>query len=118
MAAALQAADVAAVPSVVDRAGNVDGLPNALLEALAAGRPVIASRVAGIPDVVTHGRDGLLVAPKDVAGLAAAVLRLRDDAALRARLGSAARRTRRTRCPGGRGLGVRACYRQAIAHAR
>lgn len=119
MAAALQAADVAAVPSVVDRAGNVDGLPNALLEALAAGRPVIASRVAGIPDVVTDGQDGLLVAPKDVAGLAAALLRLRDDAALRARLGSAARRTATGTLSWEAAVsGFEACYRQAIAHAR
>lgn len=118
MAAALQAADVAVVPSVVDRAGNVDGLPNALLEALAAGRPVIASRVAGIPDVVTDGEDGLLVAPKDVAGLAGALTRLRDDDALRARLGAAARRTvTRTLSWEAAIDAFETCYRQAIAHA-
>ena len=79
------------VPSVVDRAGNVDGLPNVLLEAMAAGRAVIASRVAGIPDVVTDGVDGILVEEKDVAGLAAALARLAGDPALRQRLGASAR---------------------------
>jgi len=91
VAAALAAADVVVVPSVVDRAGNVDGLPNVLLEAMAAGRAVIASRVAGIPDVVTDGVDGVLVEEKDVAGLAAALARLDGDRALRQRLGTAAR---------------------------
>jgi glycosyltransferase involved in cell wall biosynthesis len=91
--AALAAADVVAVPSVVDRAGNVDGLPNVLLEAMAAGRAVVASRVAGIPDVVRDGVNGLLVPPGDVAALRAALQRLADDGALRARLGAAARAT-------------------------
>ena len=92
MAAALAAADVVAIPSVVDRAGNVDGLPNALLEALAAGRPIVASRLAGIPDVVSDDREALLVPPKDPRALAAALGRLRDEPATRARLGAAARR--------------------------
>jgi glycosyltransferase involved in cell wall biosynthesis len=118
MAAALQAADVAVVPSVIDRAGNVDGLPNALLEALASGRAVVASRVAGIPDVVTDGQDGLLVEPRDVDGLAAALARLRDDPALRARLGAAARRTVAERLSWGAAIeAFEDCYRQAIAHA-
>jgi len=117
MAAALQAADVAVVPSVIDRAGNVDGLPNALLEALAAGRPVVASRVAGIPDVVTDGQDGLLVAPTAVGELAAALARLRDDPALRARLGAAARRSvTRTLSWDANVSAFEDCYRQAIAH--
>jgi glycosyltransferase involved in cell wall biosynthesis len=93
MAAALAAADVAVVPSVVDRAGNVDGLPNALLEALAAGRPVVASRVAGIPDVVEDERNGLLVPEKDAAALAAALRRLATEPLTRARLAAAARET-------------------------
>ena len=46
---ALRCADIVAVPSVVDSGGNVDGLPNALLEAMAAGTAIVASRVAGIP---------------------------------------------------------------------
>ena len=92
MAAALAAADIVVVPSVVDRAGNVDGLPNVLLEAMAAGRAVIASRVAGIPDVVTDGVDGILVERGGRrAALAAALARLAGDPALRQRLGASAR---------------------------
>lgn len=93
VAAAMAAADVVAVPSVVDAAGNVDGLPNTLLEAMAAGRAVVASRVAGIPDVVVDGVNGLLVPPGDVPALRAALRRLITDDALRARLGAAARAT-------------------------
>lgn len=118
MAAALQAADVAVVPSVVDRAGNVDGLPNALLEAMAAGRAVVASRVAGIPDVVTDGKDGLLTPARDAIALQAALVRLRDDAALRERLGRAARTTvAETLSWGSAARAFEDCYRQAIAHA-
>lgn len=97
MAAALASADVAVVPSVVDRAGNVDGLPNALLEALAAGRPIVASRVAGIPDVITHERNGLLVPEKDATALAVALRRLAAEPETRARLSAAARDTAVTR---------------------
>jgi glycosyltransferase involved in cell wall biosynthesis len=92
MAAAIASADVVAVPSVVDHAGNVDGLPNALLEALAAGRPVVASRVAGIPDVVEDGRNGLLVPERDPAALARALERLRREPDTRRALGDEARR--------------------------
>jgi glycosyltransferase involved in cell wall biosynthesis len=93
VAATLAVADIVVVPSVVDRAGNVDGLPNVLLEAMAAGRAVIASRVAGIPDVVTDGVDGVLVPPGDPIALAEALARLAGDPALRQRLGAAARAT-------------------------
>ena len=92
IAAALAAADVVVVPSIVDEAGNVDGLPNALLEALAAGRPLIATRVGGIPDVVEDGVNGILVGEKDPAGLAAALERLVREPETRARLGAEARR--------------------------
>jgi glycosyltransferase involved in cell wall biosynthesis len=92
VAEALAAADVVAVPSVVDGAGNVDGLPNVLLEALAAGRPVVATRVAGIPDVVEHAANGLLVAPRKPDELAAALALLGREPQTRARLGHEARR--------------------------
>jgi glycosyltransferase involved in cell wall biosynthesis len=91
VAEALGAADIVVVPSVVDRAGNVDGLPNVLLEAMSAGRAVIASRVAGIPDVIEDGVTGVLVPPGDAPALAAAMRRLAADPAERRRLGDAAR---------------------------
>jgi glycosyltransferase involved in cell wall biosynthesis len=90
---ALYAADVVCIPSVVDRAGNVDGLPNTLLEALAAGRAVVASRVAGIPDLVEHDVTGLLVPPNDPGALCAALERLQREPATRSRLARAARAT-------------------------
>jgi glycosyltransferase involved in cell wall biosynthesis len=87
----LAAADAVAVPSVRDERGNVDGLPNVLLEAMAAGRPIVASRIGGIPDVVEDERNGLLVPPADATALAAALRRLREDIDLRSRVASAAR---------------------------
>ena len=78
------------MPSVIDSKGNVDGLPNALLEAMAAGRAIVASRVAGIPDVVTHGVEGLLAAPGDAAALRETILALSSNKAMRASLGAAA----------------------------
>jgi glycosyltransferase involved in cell wall biosynthesis len=90
-ASALAAADVVVVPSVVDSGGNVDGLPNTLLEAMAAGRPIVASRVAGIPDVIADERNGLLVPPKDPSALSAALRRLLREPETRERLARAAR---------------------------
>jgi glycosyltransferase involved in cell wall biosynthesis len=80
--------DVVAVPSVVDQAGNVDGLPLVLEEAMASGLPVVASRVAGIPDIVTDGVNGLLVPGGDVEALSQALIRVLQDSQLRARLGA------------------------------
>jgi glycosyltransferase involved in cell wall biosynthesis len=92
VAAALAEADVVVVPSVVDRAGNVDGLPNALLEGLATGRPVVATQAGGIPDVVAHDVNGLLVPPGDPDALAHALRRLIREPQTRERLGAEARR--------------------------
>lgn len=70
------AAHIVVVPSVVDRDGDRDGLPNVLLEALAAGRPVLASDVAAISSAVTDGESGLLTPSGDVGALASALNRL------------------------------------------
>lgn len=91
MAQALAAADVVVVPSLIDSAGNVDGLPNSLLEALSAGCAVVASQVAGIPEVVREGENGLLVPGNSAPALRAALTRLAQSPALRRDLGEAAR---------------------------
>jgi glycosyltransferase involved in cell wall biosynthesis len=69
-----------------------ESLPLAVLEAMRAGLPVLASEVGGVGEAVTHGRNGLLVAPGDDVGLVAALRALLTDAELRARLGEAGRR--------------------------
>lgn len=65
--------------------------PNSVLEAMAVARPVIASRVGGVADILTHEVNGLLVTPGDVDGFAAALTRLTADGALQTRLGAAGR---------------------------
>ncbi len=87
----ISAADVYAVPSIRDQKGNVDGLPNALLEGMAAARPIVASRIAGIPDVITDGVHGLLTPERDAQAIAAAVSRLLADRPFAAQVGAAAR---------------------------
>ena len=89
--AIVEAADVVVQPSIVLPSGKTEGIPVALMEALAAERAVVASEVSGIPELVVDGVTGLLVAPGDAAALAHAIERLLDDPALRARLGSAGR---------------------------
>jgi len=64
-----------------------EGLGVAVLEAMAAGKPVIASRVGGLPELVADGETGLLVAPKNVEGLADAIARLADDKSLAREMG-------------------------------
>jgi glycosyltransferase involved in cell wall biosynthesis len=87
----VSAADVYVVPSIHDQGGNVDGLPNALLEGMGAARPIVASCVAGIPEVIVDGQHGLLTPERDSGALVAAIGRLLDDRALGQRLGMAAR---------------------------
>jgi glycosyltransferase involved in cell wall biosynthesis len=74
-----------------------EGLSQSLLEAMALGKPVIASAAAGNLDLVTHGADGLLVRPLDPADWAAAIDRVLTEPGLAARLGACARDTARER---------------------
>jgi glycosyltransferase involved in cell wall biosynthesis len=67
-----------------------EGLPRALVEAAAAGRPIVTSDIAGCREVVRDGQEGFLIAPRDVDAAARALVRLAQDAPLRARLGAAA----------------------------
>ena len=90
VAASMRDADCLVVPSIVDARGETEGMPVVILEAFAAGVPVIASRVSGIPDVVEDNRAGLLVAPGDSAALADAIIQIAAPG-VRARLAEGAR---------------------------
>ncbi|MBS0582361.1 MAG: glycosyltransferase [Proteobacteria bacterium] len=89
--AALYAAQVFALPSVVAADGNRDGIPVALMEAMAAGAPSVSTTVSGIPELIEHGQSGLLVAAGDARALADALARVLDDHALADTLASTAR---------------------------
>ena len=82
----LQRASIFVLPSYHE------GVPMAVLEAMSWSIPVVATAVGGIPEIVTDGGEGLLVQPGDPIGLAGAINRLLDDAALRSALGGAGRR--------------------------
>jgi colanic acid/amylovoran biosynthesis glycosyltransferase len=82
----LRTADVLAAPSVPTRRGKREGIPVVLMEAMASGVPVVASRISGIPELVDDGVSGLLVPPGDAQSLASALARLQADPSLRERL--------------------------------
>jgi colanic acid/amylovoran biosynthesis glycosyltransferase len=82
-------ADIFIHPSMTRR-GRKEGIPGTVVEAMAAGLPVVSTFHAGIPSVIESGRNGLLVREGDVDGLVSALRTLIDDSALRARLGRAA----------------------------
>jgi glycosyltransferase involved in cell wall biosynthesis len=68
-----------------------EGMPYALLEAMACGKPVIGSNIHGINDVISHGDNGILVPPRNPEALADAILTLMADRDLRRKLGHNAR---------------------------
>lgn len=70
---------------------DAESLPNAVLEAMASARPVVATRVGGVPEIVEEGVTGLLVPPGDPAAMAAAILKVLGDEGLCRRMGAAAR---------------------------
>lgn len=90
----LAASDIVALPA---RFG--EGCPNAVLEAMAAGKPVVATKTGGIPEVVVDGKTGLLVPREDVDALQAALRRLAGDAGLRASMGAAGRERAQSEFP-------------------
>jgi glycosyltransferase involved in cell wall biosynthesis len=91
VAARLSRTSAVVAPSVPTREGKREGIPVVLMEAMAAGRPVVSSRLSGIPELVEDGVSGLLTAPGDALAIADALERLASDPSLRRRLGDAAR---------------------------
>ncbi len=87
----LRAADIFALASVTDKQGASDVFPTVIIEAMAAARPVISTRLAGIPESVLHGETGLLVSPGDTIALAQALEQLIQDPELRSGHGCAGR---------------------------
>lgn len=86
-----RAADILVLPSIIASDGDRDGIPVALIEAMAIGRPVVSTQVSGIPELVEHGQTGLLVPPGDAEALAEALLTLIRDESLRQQMGRASR---------------------------
>lgn len=109
-----RAADLFVLPAVHDPEGNVDGLPNVILEAMASGLPVIASGISGIPLAVTDGENGFLVTEGDADSLGDRIARLAADPDLRRRLGQASRRRAETELTWD---AVAGRYRQAYTEA-
>ena len=92
------AVDVVAAADVFVLSSSNEALPLAVLEAMALGRPVVATNVGGVGDAVQHEQTGLLVPPDDPPALAAAIERLLDDKELSRRLGAHAREFAVSRC--------------------
>lgn len=110
------AADMIVVPSVRDDSGNVDGLPNVVLEALASGTPLVTTSAGGIGAVVEHGRTAVVVPERDVDALAGAMLELARDTTGAARLAAAARADAEARFGwDGTAAKLEAAYARALA---
>jgi colanic acid/amylovoran biosynthesis glycosyltransferase len=88
----MRRARLLAAPSVVDRAGNTEGLPITVVEALASGLPAVATRHAGIPEAVADGASGFLVDERDAAALAGRIEEIARDDRGWARMSAASRR--------------------------
>ncbi len=100
--AAYDRCDVFVLPAIIDSKGDTEGLGVVLLEALNYYKPVVASGLGGIVDVVKDGQTGLLVPEKDPSALAAALRRVLEDEALARRLGAQGHRFARDYFDSGR----------------
>lgn len=85
-------ADVCVAPSVIGPNGRTEGIPNVMIEALAYGRPVISSRLSGIPELIVPGKTGWLTEAGDAKGIAAALTEVFDRPDEAARRAAAGRR--------------------------
>jgi glycosyltransferase involved in cell wall biosynthesis len=85
----MREATVLVLPCVVSSSGNQDGLPSVLIEALAVELPAISTTLSGIPEIIEHGRTGLLVPPGDSMSLASTIEQVFGNPGLRERLARA-----------------------------
>ncbi len=98
----LAAADVVVAPSIHDEAGNVDGLPNTVLETMASGTPLVATEVGGIGAVASDGLTARIVPERDAPALADAIDQLLRNPSVRAEIGRRAREVVRNQYSWGR----------------
>jgi len=112
--AAFEQTDVFVLPCVIGRDGARDITPNALIEAMAMGLPTVSTTSGAIPEIVDHGRDGLLVPPHDAGALADAIERILGDPDLRRTLGAAARKTVEARFDIDRNVAARSALFRAL----
>ncbi|HID07239.1 MAG TPA: glycosyltransferase, partial [Armatimonadetes bacterium] len=89
----LNRANVFVLPCVRDESGDQDGIPVVLMEAMAMELPTVSTTISGIPELIDHGRSGLLTPPGDAVALADALQHLNNDPELRQRFGKAGRET-------------------------
>jgi glycosyltransferase involved in cell wall biosynthesis len=106
-------ATVVAVPS------HSEGSPNVVLEAMAAGLPIVANRVGGVPEILEDGVTGLMVEPRNPEAMAKTIFQLLSNADLRSRLGSAARaRAESAHTPEAYRRALVEFYRETVSSAR
>jgi colanic acid/amylovoran biosynthesis glycosyltransferase len=88
----LQESDIKAAPSAPTANGKREGMPNVLIEAMAAGLPIVSTQFTGIPELVEDKQTGFLVEPHNVEELAKALLKLCESSDIRIRMGKAGRK--------------------------
>jgi glycosyltransferase involved in cell wall biosynthesis len=114
--------DLLAAMDVLVLSSRWEGMPLAVLEWMAAGKAIIASRVGGIPAIIEHGREGVLVPLRDYMAFSDEIARLLDDPLERRRLGEAAQRRQREEFRFERTMALleslyKRLYRQAVSPA-
>ncbi|MEA2130762.1 MAG: colanic acid/amylovoran biosynthesis glycosyltransferase [Solirubrobacteraceae bacterium] len=113
----LDRADLFVLASIVERSGFMEGIPVALMEALAAGVPVVATRLSGVPELVRDGATGLLAEPGDAVSLRAALQRaIGDPAAARGRAAAGRELVEREFDAGASAARVAELIRGAVTH--